>query len=384
MTAKVLYIAFAPLTARISHEWYIDLLTERGITVEYWNLSTLVDGLEEGHDSKVLECVRTFASLAEFEAALALPENRAAVCIMLMGYGGRFVPIYRLISKYGGRTVYVAWGDMPQRSSQKWKARALTLLNSRDTAIRLLQKVRANTYSWLGLVGAYDVVFSSARDVARFRAHQIVTVNSNDYEKFVKARTAPRTALPSPYAVFLDIFLPRQSDIKFEKRRTVDPHNYFTSLNRFFDLIEAKFAVKVVIAAHPKAQYSPETFKGRSIIYGKTAEVVRDCQFVISHHSTSIGYAVLNAAPAIFVYTQEMLELYRHQQVASIFEIANFLHSSIYNIDTISSDDQIELKTVNAVQYDKYKYQFLATPETEGLETQEIFYNEIHRLVMAP
>ena len=181
--------------------------------------------------------------------------------------------------------------------------------------------------------------------------------------------------------MFLDIVHPSQSDLTFLKVRSVEPERYYATLNRLFDIVERKYGVSVVIAAHPKAHYSPERFNGREIHYGQTPLLVRDCDFVISHHSTSIGFAVLAHKPAIFVYTQQMLEFYRHQQVSDITEMAAYLASPAYNADLIDRPDQIAVPTVNEARYASYKYEFLTTPESEDKAARDIFYDELNSLL---
>ena len=110
--------------------------------------------------------------------------------------------------------------------------------------------------------------------------------------------------------------------------RPIDPERYFSSLNVYFARLEAVLGIRVVIAAHPKANYQATRFDGRTIIAGRTPELVRDADLVISHHSTSISYAVLAEKPIVFVYTSDMKVAYDQTIMAYLFELGVVLERS--------------------------------------------------------
>lgn len=383
---KTIYVAFVPLTERIEREWYIEFLLSEGYAVEYWNLSPALDGLVGGTGVKSADYVRFFHSLAAFDAALSLPENRDAVCVMLMGYGERFVPVYRIVSKYDCKMVYVAWGYQPEGTATVWKGRIAVLASPLKLARRLLFKARAVAFKWLGWVKPYDAVFSPAPKIvaAKFDTRKIVAVNSSDYDLFTKARRVPVEELAPGYAVFLDNFMPYQSDLTFIDRGKVEPDQYFRTMNALFDIVEKKYGIQVVIAAHPKANYRPEQFGGRKLFYGKTAALVKYCDFVISHHSSSVSFAVLARKSVVFTYTQEMMDLYWYDQVATIRETADYLGMSIYNADKINNEDDVDRAAVDEERYQRYHDEYLAVPGSQRISTRDIFYNEMKALLSQP
>ena len=193
----------------------------------------------------------------------------------------------------------------------------------------------------------------------------------------MRAKSESRRIVAGPYAAFLDIYLHYHSDLKIVGLQSIDPHNYFFSLNRFFKIFEQEYEIKVVIAAHPKADYGNNTFEGREIYRGLTPELVKDADFVISHHSTSLGYAVLNCKPIIFVYTDEMKRLYKETAVSWMHDFANYLGVSIYNIDQLTQGNQIAFGGINLERYNRYKYNYITTKESEHTNMQDIFWREL-------
>ena len=103
------------------------------------------------------------------------------------------------------------------------------------------------------------------------------------------------------YVVFLDVFLPYHPDTPLMNLPLIEyPDIYFSEMNSFFDLIEDKYNLEVVIAAHPSANYIGNEFNDRKIIENRTRELVRSSEFVLSHHSNSISYAILYNKDIVF------------------------------------------------------------------------------------
>lgn len=377
---KVVYISYMHLSEKVARDWYIDYLRANGIMVEYWDLIPLLFGRFNEAGSKIADFVFTPGTYSELEKMLGLPENREAIYVILICYEGRFARLFRLLSKYNCRTYFIAWGNIPVKSLPIWHQIVCGLINNpRQFTGKVINKIKGVVYKELKLVNSFDVVFAAGDATVKMYpdAGKIVPINLVDYDHYMRTKSASRRIVEGPYAVFLDIYLPYQSDLKAVGLQVVDPQNYFFSLNRFFKIFEQEYGIKVVIAAHPKADYGNKTFEGREIYMGLTPELVKDADFVISHHSTSLGYAVLNCKPIIFVYTDEMKRLYKETSVSFMHDIANYLGANIYNIDQLTQGDQIAISGVNFVRYEKYKYGYLTTRETEHTTTQELFLREI-------
>ena len=154
--------------------------------------------------------------------------------------------------------------------------------------------------------------------------------------------------------------------------------SYSHSLNRFFTKLENIYSIKVVIASHPKAKYDANRFDGRDIHRMITAELVKDADFVITHTSTAISYAVLNLTPILFVYTEEMLNIYKDSIIKEINNLANFFKIKSLNIDRI--DDDILIKKPNEKLYNCFRYTYLTSEASEKKLSEEIFWEEISKL----
>lgn len=377
---KVIYVSFVRLTDKISRDWYIDYLIEKGANVEFWDIVSLVREEHIDAGMKTVAYLHIFRTYNELEARLCLPENREAFYVMLISYGGRFTRIIRLLSKYNCRMLFIAQGALPSLSRPTW----WKILNHLGHPLRLLKIIfdmpKVYAYRRLKLIKPFDIIFAAGAVMMEYDkyAAKMVPINLFDYDHYRRIKSEEGRDVKGRYAVFLDVYLPYHNNLRLQDWPAVNPGSYYRSLNRFFGLLEMEYGIKVVIAAHPTANYSREAFQGREIYRLRTPELVRDAEFVITHHSTSISYAVLNVKPVIFIYTNEMLSLYKETAVRLIHAQATYLDSPIYNVDEITQGKQLVIKEVALNRYEDYKYNFLTTHESEHTTTQEIFWREIN------
>lgn len=191
--------------------------------------------------------------------------------------------------------------------------------------------------------------------------------NSDDYEKYKKIKKN-KTSLKNKYCVFLDSYLPWHPDFISLGIKRVNEEKYLYELNRFFDQIEL-FGIEVVIAAHPKSKYQNNEYKNRSVIYDKTAELVSEADFVISHTSTSINFGVLYGKAIILIYTDEYYQIYKNDYYLFMDIISKELDCRMLNI---SSELLISFnQRINIQAYKDYIYNYISE-DTSGLTNNEI------------
>jgi hypothetical protein len=377
---KIIYVCFGRLTDKMARDWYIDFLIEKGVNVEYWDVVSLLrEEHSEGGEQRP-RYLRLFRTYDELELALALPENRDALYLILITYVAKFARIFRLLSKRDCRMLYFAWGALPHDPGYRWRKMVAWLSTPGAIVRELLSRSKASALRKLKLVKPFEVAFVAGGALLGGNNHakRVVPVNYFDYDHYVKTRDAGGARLVAePYAVFLDINLPHHSDLEFCGRPRIDPTRYYQSLNRLFRLLEAEYRIKVVIAAHPRASHDPATFEGRPTLRLVTADLVKDALFVLSHTSTAMSYAILNAKPLVFVYTDAMAAAYQRSFMREIRTYADYLDAPIYNADEVSSGRQVDIQHVNSRRYERYKYDFLTSRQSEGLSTQDIFWSEI-------
>lgn len=374
MTAKVVYVSVMRLSEKVARDWFIDFLIENGIDVEFWDVASVVYG-DDKNGSMQAAYLRTPQSYGELERLLRRRENRNASYIMLASYENRTVTLFRAMARSKSRTMYISWGAMPPGKAGRW---AGVLGSPLALAGKLARRARVSSYRLLRLVNRFDVAFAAGELLvsAASKARRVVAINLIDYDHYRESKAGSERLVDNPYAVFLDINLPYQSDLRIAGMRAVDAGTYDSALARYFDRVEQTLGLEVVIAAHPKSNYTPAHFGGRRTLQGVTAELVRDAEFVMSHHSTSVSYAVLNKKPIIFVYTDGMYSVYRRTIVDQMMGLATYLNAPILNIDRLAASALPEI-FVDDARFDAFKYEFLTTHGSENMWSRDLFLREI-------
>lgn len=373
-----------PLTDYVSRTWFIDYLIQKDVSVEYWDVTKMLRGELNEYGEKYASYVRTFESYKEIEIALANADNRENVYISLISMGGNTLGLYRLLGKYGCKTVYVNWGGMPIKSISSMGlgrivGKLLDPLKIINIAYYLVKKF---IYIKYGVIKKYRLSFVAGEQLLRTDnfAAKVIPINMSDYDTYRDKANQKIRISEGKYVVFLDINLPFQSDLALSGASALNAEEYYASLNRFFRLIERAYTTKVVIASHHKAYNTYQRYDGRECHHGKTAELVRDADFVISHHSTSIGYAVLNRKPIVFIYTNEMQKIYSTCRIKWIQDLAQYFELPAHNVDQITDGKQINIQSPRRERYDAYKYSYMTSQESENSSSTEIFLREINAI----
>ncbi len=384
MKRKLIYLSYIRLTDKVSRDWYIDYSIEKGAKVEYWDIVSLVREEHEEQGALNVDYLRHIKTYQEFEALVRQPENQEAVYVMLISYSGCFSKPFRLLSKYNCKMVYLDWGAMPiPAPASRWQRIIYRFFsNPRDFVKMVIDIIAGIAYRKLDVVKRFDILFAAGSVLTSIDRHakRVLPFNLCDYDHYSRVKLADQRIVQGKYAVFLDINLPFQSDLSICGLPAVNAASYFKSLNQWFDLLEKTYNIKIVIAAHPKANYSSENFEQRQSYRLLSAELVKDAEIVITHTSTALSYAVLNLKPILFVYTDEMLRIYKNTVIREIEGLASYLNAPVYNIDQITDGSQVIIKPPDRERYDSYKYNYLTSTESENFSSAEIFWCEISTL----
>ena len=165
MKRKIIYVSFIRLTDKVARDWYIEYLLAKGMTVEYWDVVALVrrEHFERGtQDPDYLRVCRRYG---EIEQMLCLPENREALYVILISYGGRFTRIFRLLSQYDCHMLFVAWGAMPHDRAINGRKIAAALASPISSAREIFYRAKAAALRKLNFVKPFDITPAILRNV---------------------------------------------------------------------------------------------------------------------------------------------------------------------------------------------------------------------------
>ncbi|PPB52723.1 hypothetical protein CDQ67_09685 [Campylobacter hyointestinalis subsp. hyointestinalis] len=207
-------------------------------------------------------------------------------------------------------------------------------------------------------------------------AKQIVRINANDVELYNQIKSKQKDAnIPNgDFILFLDQFLPYHPDLMTIPKQN-RPNNktkgiYFKQINALFNNLEAKYCMPVVIAAHPVSSYKNDEFNGRLILKGISNELVVSCFGVVTHYSTSISFAVLANKPIIFLDNEMINNITKIQNPQIVKRMADAVGGCYINLE--SSEIVAEFKEIDLTKYNRYKYDYLTSKDSENLNNKEI------------
>ncbi len=378
---RVIYISCIPLTSRIANDWYINYLLESGVEVEYWDIARLIRGQVIEHYQLDGSYVRIFDSYDEFESALFVESG--SVFVLLLFKIWKFRRVYKILVAAKVKTVMISWGFLPSDTEKVKNIFINFLSNPKIIFTKIVNRICGLILRLRQFNVINEIVFA-AGNVAMSKASKqskVVPIALCDFDRYKQSKEIGSYTPDNKYAVYLDAYLPYQSDLPLLGMKALNPQKYYNDLNKFFYLIEAKFGFEVVIAAHPKALYTENQFFGRSVIYSKTPELIKDASLVIAHASTAISYAVLNSKPILFVYTDEMLEYYENGYMQFIYAMADYLLAPVVNVTTDSMAITESILNFSADRYGSYINDFIVTDSAKYMLSREVFLKEISLLI---
>jgi hypothetical protein len=210
-------------------------------------------------------------------------------------------------------------------------------------------------------------------------AERLVRCHSADYERYLAFQRSG--GIPHPAGrgacVFLDDAMTHHPDFETLRIPSLPEAAYFRTMNRFFDALEERTGLRLVIAAHPRSRYEerPQAFGDRPIVHGKTLELVAGAALVVVHCSTSVNFAVICNRPVVVVKTAEMSN---HIIGSFVDAVAASLGTRAYDIDQPGVLDAIPYPwAINSVAYDHYRYSYIMSRDVDDVSIWELMIGEL-------
>ena len=206
---------------------------------------------------------------------------------------------------------------------------------------------------------------------------EILRIHSLDYDMYLNVRSGSSTF--KKMAVFLDEFTPFNHEyIMFNEKPPIVADRYYGLINKFFDRLEAETGLEVVIAEGPSSKYDqlPDCFDGRKRFKGKSANLVKESQIVLSHYSTAVGLANLFYKPTIFISCAEFENKFEGFQIQ---EMARWFGKKPVFIDANQAIDWDFEFRVNREIYDQYREAYIKSKGTSDLPFWQVVADRVKR-----
>lgn len=393
MINKIIFFNYQSLTDKIVEDFFFLNFINNGFEIEYWDLTNVVfknqiTSLKNNQSIKIIK----FDKIKDFEIQIKQVNMNQTLFVSLVTYEYRVLSIFKILTKHSCKISIFARGAQPLISNS---SNSYLLILSRFKTFVNLKKITTlilNKYSIylkkIKKVKFYDIVFCAGLEGLRVIGQgyeidkansEIHYINSIDYDKFQKDIEI-KNDIPHKYCVFLDEYLPYHPDFELLNIKTIQPENYYNSLNSFFEKIEKKYKIKVIIAAHPKAllykNFNP--FEGRSLIFNNTSKLVKFSEFVIAQNTTSISFAILNLKQVFIISTKDIIN--NMPSYNSLIKTNSFVLGT--NVIYVDLDDKInlDLRKVDESKYTEFKYNFLTTKESQFINSFDIIINTIKNI----
>lgn len=383
---KVIYIGYQPITTKFYFDFYVDKCLDNGIEVEYWDISKLYFPSINFDVIFDFNGVKYIKSFRELKALLTLTEINSTIFITNITYEFKVWRLYSLLSSFKCIHAFFGRGQFPApKKTLTYKIWEVFLSLNYRRIVNGFKKMLGIVLIYFKIIKKYNVIFRAGsagyitegvNNLFDSKNGKIIDVNYFDYDKYLECING-KPLFEKTYCVFLDEYLPYHPDFSMFGIKTVKADNYYSQLNKFFDLIEIKFNISVIIAAHPKAlRYSSENpFMGRMTVLNKTCELVKDAKFVMTHHSTSISFPILFKKPIFFITSQAQKKR-MHPLYKLTLYLGKFLNCKVIHFDDFNERDNLNC-FVDIEKYDNYKYMYLTSKESENKQSSEIFIEEI-------
>jgi len=372
---KIIFINYTPLLPRLKDAYLLDQLKNSGYLVEYWNVQLLLNRPIKFDEELNFSYVYKVNSLIELESKLKTIDPNKTVFIIPFEdiYPYRF--LFKTLKKFN--CYLIRLNIYPISSGFLINKRNLMVLFSMKGLFVLKKYFKTILYS-LNQKVKNDRTFNAYFSCSSYTPRTL-KINSLDYEIFQKIKQNNQRLVQSDYIVFLDIFFPLHPELQTKYNLNINQvtKKYQHSMRIFFDQLEAKFKIPVIIAAHPSSKYQGYEFGERKIIKSKTNILVKDSSLVVTHSSTSHVFALLFNKPILFIQTNGMK--YFPEEFHMTTEIAKNFKKNSYNIDKIPFE-KIEFSRIDEKTLAKYIYTFITSKETDFRSNEEIILSELNNI----
>ncbi|MBI5045192.1 MAG: hypothetical protein HZC02_04650 [Candidatus Levybacteria bacterium] len=388
---KIVFFVFNNFNKRDYERFGIEILRGNGFVVEVWDFTPFLKPdiyKTERQEVPDFAGYRLFFKMKEAESAiLNLDDGSFVFC--WMRYLSRTHRVYRLLSKkdirycVDGTTIYPFL--YIQKNIKMWYfvkgiiqkgnyRKIIDFILSRIPCDKL--GIKPASYF---LAGGAKTSFS--KQMINDRT-EIIWGHYFDYDLYLREIKKP-TPDREKIGVFLDEYLPYHpgwADSSLSTSFSMSfAESYYASIKNFFDIVERDLGVKMVIAAHPYSRYDrhPDYFGGRTLLLGETISLVRKAEFVVTHASYSVNFAVLHKKPAIFITSNAL-----NQSIfcEGIKLCAESLGKNPVNIDQVMSIDPEKELAVDEEKYNEYRNWYIKKDKTEELPLWQIVANRLKSL----
>ena len=372
-------------------------LIDAGYDIEYWDCSDFVYlGVHlPNHISRPF--IHKFCSFKQFKQSIAkLPSDTLLAIDVNINFRNR--NIHKAIQKYFKNRIFIdqyANADLHDETEVKniepktekpllfkqiksvfYKSQKLQLFIKTIAHPKQRQQLLDEHYR-TKIIKKYNTITISCAP------HSAFTINHPDVNKALNLLHNNQRVVQEPYILYLDQNFPYHYELK-EWNPLVNfdsvAQKHYPALNRAFSELEKKYKCKVVIAAHPTANYSINPFEGRDIIYHQTGLLVKDSIGVCMHVTNSIAYAILYDKPITLLCGESI------QMVPTTFkaiqQLSSLISMPLKDMESNQNDLELEHVPEERRRYYLKRYFNISSLDDSMLMNEELYPKYFEQIYM--
>jgi len=383
MIDSIIFFVSSPFSRRDYERFGIEILKKNGFRVGVVDCTPIVNNDFHEQYGKELSCqfesneiVDTFKSACE---KIKKMESGRTVIVDLLGNNDLAIKLRFEIKCSDLLSMQLYLGLLPTLPFPTWDFKRVFMKIKRPLIFvkRIISKINEvfldnKKYD---LQSYPDFIVGSGEECLKTRVSnktKIIWTHAMDYDLYLLAQNDEPAS--QEHVVFLDEDMLFHSDYDYLNiLPPVTVEKYYSSLNDFFENIEKITGKPVVIAAHPRSNYEtrPDYYRGRKIIKGKTAELIRDASLVLFHATTSINFAILWGKPAMSLTTNELKNSWFQPRIECL---ANAIGANLVNVDDIepSKSGVNDWLKVDDMKYQEYRRKYIKKDGTPDIPVWQI------------
>ncbi len=369
---EICFIIQTPLTQRDYQRYGVDQLIGRGYQVSFLDFSRIfnLEGVLKNIQRAVYEHIFVIQDKEDLNRFFISKRSADWVLIDLTERREILELLGSLITEYRIPFGISCTNSVPLVQYQPLFRKIVSLKAWAKLLGRMSQKMRNSKYNSFA---PQFIIAGAICDKKKFpRVNEntkIVWAHTLDYDLFLDyQRRKPSSPMAEKYMVFLDECCPFHPDYAVEGNPANpfrSPAEYYDELNQELSMLEEKFKMQVVIAAHPRAPYDtmPNLFGGRRVLKGKTIDLVAHSECVLAHSSTAINFAVLFRKPIIFLMPTKVKGGYYGRFITNFARHFNKRPWDKHSLRFISNDEAFKVDDRDYINYRELYIKKLGTPE---------------------
>lgn len=362
-----------PWTRARKERFYV-MFEEAGIELKVLDLSQwLYPGFENPDILPDESYLTKIHSCEEFSDYLSRRNPEKTIIIEECFRNWHTKDVFKILSDFGFKTIKIElYGNTVIKERFSNKIKNMTFSQFFNAVKDKLQGLRLmRYYKRHGIKGPSELLSSN-------QFNRTLPFNHPDYEKIHFC--GEKEIVDRPYIVFSDEYFPYHSDLKYlmKDKRKYSGEKYQMIMTRFFDYLEGKYKMPVIIAAHPKSEYKGNEFGNRQIIKYKTDNLIRYASMATLHICNTISFSLLKDIPIALVATDEYLKVKYFKRILVNLS-HNLLGLDYYNLDHVDFD-KIEFRKVDKDKREDYIYSYLTSKETENKRNTELLREYLDKI----